>query len=195
MIKNIILDIGGIILDISNAPLVEHLNKTEDEIRELNKIVYNKNFNQCLLGNKTQKEYAEELIKQQQKYKEEIQLLLLPKYQKEVLPLIKETLEYVYKLKEKGYKIYFLSNLTQETYKYLTEELHILQDFEGGIYSFKEKVLKPHDEIYNLFFERYNVNKKETIFFDDTEKNVIKANELGIKSVVYKSIEDIKRNI
>ena len=33
------------------------------------------------------------------------------------------------------------------------------------------------------------------ILFDDKEKNVIVANSIGIKSVVFKNCDDIKKNI
>lgn len=72
MIKNIVLDIGGVILDISDDVLVKFLNKSKIEIRELSKIVYGKRFNEVLLGNLTQTEYMEELVKQYPKYKEDI---------------------------------------------------------------------------------------------------------------------------
>ena len=42
---------------------------------------------------------------------------------------------------------------------------------------------------------RFNLSKDETIFFDDREKNVIAANEVGLKAIVFKSIEDIENNL
>ena len=67
--------------------------------------------------------------------------------------------------------------------------------FEGGIYSYQEHLVKPNEEIYKLILDRYNLNKKETIFFDDREKNVLAANKVGLKSIVFKSIKDIENNI
>ena len=43
--------------------------------------------------------------------------------------------------------------------------------------------------------DKFNLNKSETIFFDDKEKNVIAACKTGIKSIVFHSIEDIQENI
>ena len=57
--------------------------------------------------------------------------------------------------------------------------------FEGGIYSYQEHLVKPNEEIYKLILDRYNLNKEETIFFDDREKNVLAANKVGLKSIVF----------
>jgi len=65
----------------------------------------------------------------------------------------------------------------------------------GGIYSYKEHLIKPSHKIYDLLINRFNLNKEETLFFDDKEKNIIAANETGIKSFVFTSIRDIKENL
>lgn len=193
MIKNIVFDIGGVILDISDEVLMKFLNKTRNEVIGLSKIVYGKRFNECLLGNLTQKEYMEELVNKFPKYKTDIEKMLMPKYQEDVLPLINDTLDIMYELKDKNYKIYFLSNLTEATYYYMKDKLHILDNFDGGIYSWKEHLIKPHKEIYKLLIERYKLNKEETVFFDDTKKNVQAGNEFGIKSIQFKTTDDINR--
>ena len=77
----------------------------------------------------------------------------------------------------------------------LNDLIDINKIFDGGIYSYQEHLIKPDYDIYNLLINKFNLNKSETIFFDDKEKNVIAANEVGIKSFVFTSIEDIKNNL
>ena len=72
--------------------------------------------------------------------------------------------------------------------------ININEIFAGGIYSFQEHLIKPNREIYSLLIDRFRLNIKETLFFDDKEKNVTTAKELGIKSIIFNSIEDIKNN-
>lgn len=195
MIKNIIFDIGGIILDVSDEVLEGFLNKTKEEIKYINRIVYGKRFNDCLLGDITHEEYMKELISKYPELKNDIEKLLLPKYQKDILPLKKEVLDIIYKLKSKSYKIYFLSNLTEVSYYYIKDELNILKNIDGGIYSWKEHLIKPQKDIYELLIERYNLDKSETLFFDDTEKNVVAANKLGIRGIKFKDVSDILNEI
>ena len=45
--------------------------------------------------------------------------------------------------------------------------------FDGGLFSYEEHMVKPNKEFYEKLINKYNLNKAETIFFDDKEKNVI----------------------
>ena len=40
-----------------------------------------------------------------------------------------------------------------------------------------------------------NINKGETMFFDDKQKNVDAAYEFGIKVVLFRTIEDIENSL
>ena len=99
------------------------------------------------------------------------------------------------KLKKDGYKLFLLTNITEDSYNYINSIININYMFDGGIYSYQEHLIKPSYEIYNLVLNRFSLNKEETLFFDDKEKNVIVANELGIKSFIFTSIIDIKNNL
>ena len=98
-------------------------------------------------------------------------------------------------MKKQGYKLYLLTNITEDSYNYINDLININSIFDGGIYSYQEHIIKPDKRIYNLLIDKYNLKRSETIFFDDKEKNVISAINQGISSYVFKSIEDIKNNI
>lgn len=191
MIKNLVFDIGGVIL---TELTVDYFDLNEDEKKNLNKIIfYDKRFRKCLNGDMKIDEYCSELIKENSKYAKKIKMVFGREYQKYMLPVKNEVIELIYKLK-KDYKIYFLSNLTEVSYDYLYNEVGVLKDFPG-IYSFKEHMQKPNEQIYELLIKRFNLNKKETVFFDNTQKNVDAGNRVGIKSVLYRDISDILNNI
>lgn len=192
MIKNIIFDIGGIILEWGNNPLIELLNKTDYEVNKICKIIYgDSRFKECILGNLSQFEYMKQLMNENPVYSYDIEKILSEKYQEKALPVIKENLEKIYELKNKEYKIYFLSNITDVSYNYLNDKLNILNMVDGGVYSCKEHLKKPSKEIFDTLIKRFDLNKEETIFFDDSPKNVKAGNEYGVKSYVFNSIKDI----
>lgn len=192
MLKNIIFDIGGIILEWGNKPIQKFLNKSDEEVKKISKIIYgDKRFKNCILGNLSQVDYMKQLIVENPEYSDDIYKILSEEYQEKVLPLIKENFEKIIELKNKGYKIYLLSNITDVSYNYLKNKLKILDLIDGGVYSFKEHTKKPDKEIFNILIKRYNLNKDETIFFDDSAKNVKAGNEYGIKSYVFESIRNI----
>ena len=191
MIKNLVFDIGGVIL---TEFTVDYFDLNKDEKKNLNKLIFHdKRFRKCLNGDMKIDEYCSELIKENSKYAKEIKMVFGREYQKYMLPVKNEVIELIYKLK-KDYKIYFLSNLTEVSYDYLYNEVGILKDFPG-IYSFKEHMQKPNEQIYELLIKRFNLRKEETVFFDNTQRNVDAGNRVGIKSVLFKDVSDILNNI
>ena len=189
-IKNIVLDIGGVIFDDSKKNIEKLLEKNCDIIY---KLTYGKGFKECLLGNKKVNEHIESLSN----YKEfeDLKYILSKKNLSKSYPLITTNFEYIKTLKKQGYKLYLLTNITEDSYNYINDLININSIFDGGIYSYQEHIIKPDKRIYNLLIDKYSLKKSETIFFDDKEKNVISAINQGISSYVFKSIEDIKNNI
>ena len=189
-IKNIVLDIGGVIFDDSKKNIEKLLGKNCDVIY---KLAYGKSFKECLLGNKKVNEHIESLSN----YKEfeDLKYILSKKNLSKSYPLITTNFEYIKTLKKQGYKLYLLTNITEDSYNYINDLININSIFDGGIYSYQEHIIKPDKRIYNLLIDKYNLKRSETIFFDDKDKNVISAINQGISSYVFKSIEDIKNNI
>ena len=189
-IKNIVLDVGGIIFDDSKKNIEKLLGKNCDIIY---KLAYGKSFKECLLGNKKVNEYIESLSN----YKEfeNLKYILSKENLYKSYPLITMNFEYIKTLQKQGYKLYLLTNITEDSYNYINDLININSVFDGGIYSYQEHIIKPDKRIYNLLIDKYNLKKEETIFFDDKEKNVISAINQGISSYVFKSIEDIKNII
>lgn len=189
MIKNIIFDIGGIIFDDS----LDNISKVLGfEATNIYRKAYGKLFRECLLGNLDVDDYIK-TFKDDVDY-EKIKYILSKENQHLVLPLIKENFDYICKLKDK-YNLYILSNITKESYEYINSVININKVFLGGVYSFKEGIVKPNKEIYELILKRYNLNKNETIFFDDKKRNIDIANEIGITAILFKKISDISNNL
>lgn len=190
MIKNIVLDVGGVIFDDSKQNIQKLLNKNCDNIY---KIAYGGGFKKCLLGKISVQEHINSL--KNEKDFNDISYILKKENLIKSYPLIKNNFEYIKGLRKRGYKLFLLTNITEDSYNYINELINIDETFDGGIYSYQEHLIKPDYDIYNLLINRFNLNKDETIFFDDKEKNVKAANEVGIKSYVFTSINDIESNL
>lgn len=190
MIKNIILDVGGIIFDDSQKNIEKLLNKNCDYIY---KKAYGSGFKECLLGKKTVQEHIDTLINLEDF--ESMNYILKKENLVKSYPLMKENYKYIQILKQEGYKLYLLTNITEDSYNYINDLININTAFDGGIYSYQVHLIKPDPDIYKLLINKYNLNKSESIFFDDKEKNIIAANNVGIKAFVFNSINDIKNNL
>lgn len=190
MIKNIIFDIGGILFDDS----LENINKVLDkDSTNIYKKAYGGNFKKCLLGQMNVSKHIES-FKDDKDYND-IAYILKKENLDISYPLIEKNLEYIKEIRGEGYNLFLLSNITEDSYFYIKNKIDIDGMFDGGVYSYQENLVKPDVKIYELIIEKYNLKKEETLFFDDKEKNVIAANTTGIKGIVFKSIDDIKKNI
>ncbi len=190
MIKNIIFDIGGVILDDSLENISEIYGK---DMSDIYKKIYSGNFKKCILGKISMTEYLKQF--QYDKDYKYIREILDPANQKKYTPLIKENYEYICNLKNRGYHLYILSNLTKETYDYLNSIININKYFDGAIFSYDVGLRKQEADIFKLIIDKYDLDLKETIFFDDKEKIVNNAKSVGLNAKVFKSINDVESEL
>lgn len=110
------------------------------------------------------------------------------------------TIPMIQDLKDKGYKVYYLSNWSAWTYDLLQEagKFDFLELMDGGVFSYDVGYMKPNEEIYKILLNKYKINPEEAVFFDDREENIEAANKLGIhgvhfprhdSSIVYNSLK------
>ncbi|MBR6627133.1 MAG: HAD family phosphatase [Lachnospiraceae bacterium] len=97
--------------------------------------------------------------------------------------------EWIEELKAKGYGVYYLSNFSSLTRNDCPDSLAFLPLMDGGILSYEEQMIKPEPAIYTLLLERYGLNAGECIFLDDTPVNVEAACRQGIHGIVFVSKE------
>lgn len=89
--------------------------------------------------------------------------------------------------RDRNFRIFYLSNYSEEMYRQSKEKLTFIEEFDGGIFSWREKCLKPQPQIYELLLERYQIHPEQAVFFDDRADNVAAAIALGIQGVVFTS--------
>ena len=102
---------------------------------------------------------------------------------------------WIRELKEKGYRVLVLSNFAAKAYRDCQDALEFLDYVDGGILSFRDKVVKPEPEIYRLLLERYDLKPEECVFLDDTEKNLPTAREFGIHTIHFQDREQALKEL
>ena len=100
-------------------------------------------------------------------------------------------------LKRKGYRVLYLSNFSERAETDCAEALDFIPYMDGGILSYKEKVIKPMPEIYQLLIDRYDLIPEECVFMDDTPKNLVGAETFGIHTIHFQNqaqaIEELRK--
>lgn len=95
--------------------------------------------------------------------------------------------EWICRLHESGFQVYCLSNISDKIYRECEKEFEFLKFTDGRILSYEEKLIKPDPVIYRLLLERYNLKADECIFIDDQEINVNAAKKLGMYGIVFQN--------
>ena len=179
MIKNIIFDLGNVILkDYPNIVLDQV--KIDKEQYESIKSNFFADWKALDLGLSTLKEHLEK-CEFNFKIAPEVEKLMLCYYK--YRPFNDEVLELIKLLKEKQYKLYILSNNNKEAEKYLTE-LPIFKNFDGWVFSCDYQLKKPDPKLYNILFETYNLKPEECFFIDDKQTNIEIGKKLGMNGFV-----------
>ena len=98
-------------------------------------------------------------------------------------------------LKSKGYHVWYLSNFGRKAEVECSECLNFLPVMEGGILSYKDKLIKPDKAIYQLLLDRYGLIAEECVFLDDTLANVEAAESIGIHGIHFLSKEQAEEEL
>ncbi len=106
----------------------------------------------------------------------------------------KEKFELLMNLKEE-YNLILLSNNNPIAYARANELMKevggvtFADIFSKMFLSFERKCSKPGEEIYNLLIEECDINPEETLFIDDSQANIETAINLGFRCLLY-NVED-----
>mgnify|MGYP000333722873 FL=1 len=95
--------------------------------------------------------------------------------------LYDDTVEIINDLKNKGYKIGILSNLRLMDYKRYKQQIEKI-NFDYIFLSYEMKCIKPSSDIYLQVIDALDCEADNIIFFDDNQKNVNGAKQLGINA-------------
>ncbi len=186
MIKNIVFDMGGVLIDFNlkktvvaefepqyHEVIYEHVFGENSVWKTLDEGIYT--YDQVIPGI---------LEKLPEEIHEKISAMVTDFY--DYMPPFTETYELVKELKQNGYNIYLLSNATPRFFdRYL--DIPALQLFDGFFISSLYKLLKPDRRIYEAFCNKFSLKPEECFFIDDLEANIEGAKSYGMKGFVFKA--------
>ncbi len=99
--------------------------------------------------------------------------------------------EEVHRLKKGGYRIYLLSNYSRRFFTIHTKDATFFDDLDGMMVSYMVHQVKPDPPIYEALLQKYDLDPKECIFFDDRAENTKTAKELGMDILTVESEEHL----
>lgn len=174
-IKNIIFDLGNVILKATPSIVLNNINITDEQKQNIKNTFFS-NWDELDLGNETIEEHFNK-SGISDNLKNDVKEILINYYKYRAFNT--EIIELIKRLKGNNYKIYILSNNNKEAYKYL-HNLPLFECVDGWIVSCDYHINKPDERLYQILFENYMLNPKECFFIDDKKLNIEAGKLLGM---------------
>ena len=193
MIKNIIFDLGNVLLDFNPKVYVKS-KVTEEKVEEIYKCIFQSDEWPMLDRGTISEEDAKINIINRNIENEELINLVFENWYDILIP-IESSVDVLKKLKQNGYKVYYLSNFHLAAFEYVTKKHDFFECFDGGVVSYEENLLKPEKEIYEKIIDKYDLIPSQTIFIDDMKENVEAAIKLGLKGIILNNPKDLKAEL
>jgi 2-haloacid dehalogenase len=105
------------------------------------------------------------------------------------------SVEILRQLKEKDTPLFGLSNWSAETFYRIRPEHEFLYWFEGIVLSGEVGLAKPDPAIYRILLEQVNEPADNCLFIDDSEANIVAAEELGFMTIHFESPSQLRAEL
>lgn len=98
-------------------------------------------------------------------------------------------------LRDKGYRVYFLSNMSEHVMNAGSQAFDFADHMDGGVFSCHEISIKPEPHIYHRLFEKYGLVPEECLFIDDQPANIAMGKKLGMKAIRFESCGQLETDL
>lgn len=190
-IKNIIFDLGGVIIDIDQNQIVNHLrNNGLNNTELLSSAEVRRTLSQFERGILSAETFRKQLCSQLNLNisAEEFDEI----WNSMILDIPQRRIDLVKKLRG-NYHVFLMSNSNEIHYDLFIRDLQLRFGyrefdslFDKSFFSFDLHLCKPDPDFFIYVLDRYNMKPEETLFIDDTPENILAAQKLGI--VTYHSL-------
>ena len=189
MIKNVVFDIGNVLMDFDWMGYMHSLYGEDNAlIKSINEAIWKHDCWQAMdRGEMDGKAATEESIRHAPELEREIRQTLenagnsMHRFNY-AIPWIKE-------LRAMGKGTLYLSNYSTFAMDANRGVLDFLPYMDGGVFSCHVRLAKPDHRIYHCLCEKFSLNPEECLFTDDMPANIKAAEECGFHAVLFEGYE------
>ncbi|MEY8390179.1 HAD family phosphatase [Lachnospiraceae bacterium] len=182
MIKNVIFDVGKVLVDFDWQGMFDQLGYSpEVSDKVANATVLSELWGEFDRSRITDEEILEGFLKKAPDCEAEIM-----KFWNNIGNCIRRydyAFDWIRGLQKKGYRVYLLSNYPRRIYSQTIHELAFVEEVDGAVFSYEVHSVKPEPEIFEELMKKYCLNPTECVFIDDNRGNIIAANKLGMATI------------
>ena len=194
MIKNILFDLGNVLISFKPAEYFEK-NKYPENIKNtiLSDIFESNEWLLLDNGEISTSDAIEAISRRSSLNKNEIAHIF--NLRTDLMFPLDTNVRLLPDLKKRGFRLYFLSNFPADIFDEIRSGYYFFKYFDGGLISAVAKSSKPDVGIYKSIMEKYSLIANECLFIDDIEKNVKTAESLGMKGIATNGSLEISKEI
>ncbi|MCW3467367.1 HAD family hydrolase [Chitinophaga nivalis] len=191
----IIFDLGAVLIDWNPRYLYRKIFSSEEETEDFLRNICTADWNEQQDAGRSLLEGTEQLIATHPQQANNIRAFY-GRWQEMMGGEISGTVQLLQQLKNTGkYKLYALTNWSNETFPLALMQYRSLQLFDGIVVSGREKQRKPDPAFYQLLLDRYQVDAAAALFIDDNLRNVAGAENCGIDSILFTNPDQLKNEL
>jgi putative hydrolase of the HAD superfamily len=90
---------------------------------------------------------------------------------------------------------YVLSNTNAIHIDFISRQFPFIHDFDGRVYSYEVRAMKPDRRIYEILLKEFNVDPASAVFIDDILANVDGARAVGLHGIHYQSPDQVRQQL
>lgn len=195
MIKNIVFDFGGVLVQYDFLRFFVHQLGSEAQARQfMAQVLTEENNGRLDKADKTFGEYMEEWKRQ---WPEAAQVIdLFDKHYTDIFTAeVPGITELMRQLKAKGCRLLGLSNWSTKVFDVMHKFPKPFAELEGSLISYQVHLLKPDVAIYDAFCEKFGVKPDECLFIDDKTENIEGAKRAGWHGVVFTTTGQLRQEL
>jgi putative hydrolase of the HAD superfamily len=182
MIKNVIFDIGNVLISFKPADFLDKMGYPENAKNIILRDIFKSKEWQLIDRGDFSTEEAIDSIASRSSLKRQ-EIIDIFDLRTKILYPIDENINLLPSLKKRGFKLYFLSNFPSDIFDGVFKAFPFFSFFDGGIISARVKASKPDKKIFDIILEKYSLLPNECLFVDDLEANVKTAESIGMTGI------------
>jgi epoxide hydrolase-like predicted phosphatase len=194
MIKNIVFDLGNVLISFKPSEYFDKNNYPENiKTTILSDIFGSKEWLLIDKGEITTSEAINSITSRSSLKKEEIAHIFNLRI--DMMYPLDLNVRLLPELKKRSFKLFYLSNFPFDIFDEIRTGYYFFRYFDGGLISSEAKYSKPDNRLYEILLEKYSLIPQECLFVDDIEINVRAAEALGMTGLFTHGSPEIAREI
>lgn len=193
-IDTVVFDLGNVLVSWNPANLYNTIFTDEKERDYFLTNICSMDWHTLQDGGRSPKEGTEALLKEHPEFEVPIRAFY-DRWKEMFRGPIEGSVQILKEIKEKGYRVYALSNWNKELYDQTVDDFPFLDWFDGKIISSEIGMKKPDENIYQLLLKTYGIDPARALFIDDNKDNIVTAERLGITSILFTTPEALRASL